>query len=318
LVTISSATVGLIGFCFSLFFSVISSSYGQSPEASEDKKVIINFDDGFKSQIVNAKPILDKYGFKAAYFIVCNFVGKDAQQMSSPNIVDFIGKGLDQMNWEDLKILEKEGNIIGAHTMNHIGLNNLSATRLDYEIGQSKECLTNKGITTDIFAYPYNSGKDNATVVDMVSKYFDMARSANRPLMFLGCIQPDRSGGGSNQQIDCSTYSADGSPNEMSKYSIVGWSHDYLRRKYSYDDSQMLKEFINTVNSQASHNEIGQISAIPIVIYHRVDDSGTEYSTTPRLFDEEMKYLHDNGFDVLSIRDIGYDEQNNTLYIKSK
>jgi hypothetical protein len=152
----------------------------------------------------------------------------------------------------------------------------------------------------------------------MVSKYFDMARSANRPLMFLGCIQPDRSAGGSNQQIDCSTYSADGSPKEMSKYSITGWSHDFLRRKYSYDDSQMLKEFINTVNSQASHNEIGQISAIPIVIYHRVDDSGTEYSTTPRLFEEEMKYLHDNGFDVLSIRDIGYDERNNTLYIKSK
>jgi peptidoglycan/xylan/chitin deacetylase (PgdA/CDA1 family) len=214
--------------------------------------------------------------------------------------------------------LEKEGNIIGAHTMNHIDLNNLSATQLDYEIGQSKECLTNKGITTNIFAYPYSRGKDNATVVDMVSKYFEMARSANRPLMFLSCNQPDRSGDWSSQQIDCSTYSADGSPNEMSKYSVVGWSHDYLRRKYSYADSQMLKEFINTVNSQGSYNEIGQISAIPKVIYHRVDDSGTEYSTTPRLFDEEMKYLHDNGFDVLSIRDIGYDEQNNTLYIKGK
>ena len=67
-----------------------------------------------------------------------------------------------------------------------------------------------------------------------------------------------------------------------------------------------------------SKDPIGQIRAIPIVIYHRIDDSGTEYSTTPRLFDEEMKYLHDNGFDVLSIRDIGYDEQNNTLYIKGK
>jgi peptidoglycan/xylan/chitin deacetylase (PgdA/CDA1 family) len=87
--------------------------------------------DGFKSQFVNAKPILDKYGFKAAYFIVCNFVGKNAQQMSAPDIVDFIGKGLDQMNWEELKILEKEGNIIGAHTMNHIELNNLSAIQLD-------------------------------------------------------------------------------------------------------------------------------------------------------------------------------------------
>jgi predicted nicotinamide N-methyase len=41
-------------------------------------------------------------------------------------------------------------------------------------------------------------------------------------------------------------------------------------------------------------------------------------STTPRLLEEEMIYLHDNDFDVLSIGDIGYDERNNTLYIKSK
>jgi hypothetical protein len=28
--------------------------------------------------------------------------------------------------------------------------------------------------------------------------------------------------------------------------------------------------------------------------------------------------LHDNGFEVLSISDIGYDEQNNSLYLKNK
>jgi peptidoglycan/xylan/chitin deacetylase (PgdA/CDA1 family) len=238
--------------------------------------------------------------------------------MSTPDIVDFIGKGLDQMNWEDLKILEKEGNIIGAHTINHIDLNNLSAIQLDYEIGQSKQCLANNGIATDIFAYPYNSGKDNTTVINMVSKYFEMARSANRPLMFLNCIEPDGNGDQSNQHMDCSPYSTDGTPNAMSKYSVVGWSHDYLRRKYSYDDSQMLKEFIKTVNSQIRYNEDGQISAIPIVIYHRIDNSRTEYSTSPKLFDAEMKYLHDNGFEVLSISDIGYDEQNNSLYLKNK
>jgi peptidoglycan/xylan/chitin deacetylase (PgdA/CDA1 family) len=41
--------------------------------------VIINFDDGYKSQFTNAKPILDMYGFKASFFIVCNFVGKSAK-----------------------------------------------------------------------------------------------------------------------------------------------------------------------------------------------------------------------------------------------
>jgi hypothetical protein len=132
--------------------------------------------------------------------------------------------------------------------------------------------------------------------------------------MFLNCIEPDGNGDQSNQHMDCSPYSTDGTPNAMSKYSVVGWSHDYLRRKYSYDDSQMLKEFIKTVNSQIRYNEDGQISAI----YHRIDNSRTEYSTSPGLFDEEMKYLHDNGFEVLNISDIGYDEQNNSLYLKNK
>jgi hypothetical protein len=136
--------------------------------------------------------------------------------------------------------------------------------------------------------------------------------------MLLNCIEPNGNADHSNQQTDCSTYSSDGTPNAMSKYSVVGWSHDYLRRKYSYDDSQMLKEFIKIVNSQIGYNENGRISAIPIVIYHRIDNSGTEYSTSPRLFAEEMKYLHDNGFNVLSIADIGYNEQNNSLSLKNK
>lgn len=44
---------------------------------SSSKIVMINFDDGYKSQLIYAKPILDKYGFKASFFIVC---GKVATQ----------------------------------------------------------------------------------------------------------------------------------------------------------------------------------------------------------------------------------------------
>ena len=315
LTTITSFIVGLM--CLFSLLCLPNIYFGQNSEASADRIAIINFDDGYKSQFVNAKPILDKYGFKAAYFIVCNFVGKNAQQMNSPDIVDFIGKGIDQMSWEDVKMLEKDGNVIGAHTMSHIDLNNLSATELDYEIGQSKQCLSDNGINTEIFSYPYNSGKDNATVVNTVSKYYDMARSANRPLMFLNCVDSD-SNDDQYSQTDCRTFLADGIPNVMSKYSIAGWSHDYLRRKFSYDDTQMLKEFIKTVNSQAKYNKNGQISAVPIIIYHRIDNSGTEYSTSTRLFNEEMKYLHDNAFKVLSMADLGYNEGNNSLYLKNK
>ena len=40
---------------------------------SNNKVVMIGFDDGWKSQITYAKPILDKYGFKASFFVVCNY-----------------------------------------------------------------------------------------------------------------------------------------------------------------------------------------------------------------------------------------------------
>jgi len=45
--------------------------------SSANKVVMINFDDGRKSQLIYAKPILDKYGFKASFFIICGRTGTE-------------------------------------------------------------------------------------------------------------------------------------------------------------------------------------------------------------------------------------------------
>ena len=37
------------------------------------KVVILTFGDTHKSQFITAKPILDKYGFKASFFITCSY-----------------------------------------------------------------------------------------------------------------------------------------------------------------------------------------------------------------------------------------------------
>lgn len=88
--------------------------------AVHSRLAIINFDDGYKSQFTNAKPILDMYGFKASFFIVCNFVGKSATQMNSSSIVNFAGKGVEQMSWNDITTLYKQGHQIGAHSMDRL------------------------------------------------------------------------------------------------------------------------------------------------------------------------------------------------------
>ena len=59
---------------------------------NNNKAVILTFDDGYKSQYTNAKPILDKYGYKATFYIVCEYVGGGEGQVHS-NV---------KMTWEEI------------------------------------------------------------------------------------------------------------------------------------------------------------------------------------------------------------------------
>ncbi len=87
----------------------------------------------------------------------------------------------------------------------------------------------------------------------------------------------------------------------------------------------MLDRFIEVVNSQKQYNKVlpgqaveeGAVEAIPIIVYHRIDNSGAQYSTNVSLFAEEMKYLHDNGFKVISLTDLVYDNATNSFYLKN-
>ena len=281
------------------------------------KIVILNFDDGYKSHFLNAKPILDKYEFKASFYIVCNFVGKSAVEMNSEDILDFEGKGKEQMSWQDIIELQRQGHDIGSHSMNHYRLNEISEEQMQFEVGQSKQCLLNHGINSTVFAYPFSEGWDDEEIVSTVSKYYFLARAGNVPLMFLRC-----SGNGNNfdldgEQSDCRTYDDGGDLTFVNRYSIRTWSHDAVKIDNSYDDSEMLEKFMEVVNSQTTYNKNGKINAIPIVKYHKIDNSGEDYSTGPDLFSDEMRYLYDSGFTILTMRDLGYDENSNYLYIKS-
>jgi peptidoglycan/xylan/chitin deacetylase (PgdA/CDA1 family) len=94
---------------------------------------VLAFDDAWKSQFIYAKPILDRFGFKASFFIVCNYIGKNP----------------DRLTWTDVQALESQGHDIESHTMNHIPVNDLSQQQLDYEIGQSKQCIIDHSIVTN-------------------------------------------------------------------------------------------------------------------------------------------------------------------------
>ena len=250
----------------------------QLPNNSNQKVVILTFDDGYKSQYSNAKPILDKYGFKATFSIVCNYVRN----------------GDNRMTWEEIKSLRQEGHDIASHTMNHDDLSKLPPQTVEYEVAQSKQCLLDQGINPKSFAYPFNGGSDDPTVLNIVASHYDLARTATGPLAFLSC----------GDDSECTT----------NKYSIMGWSHDSEKKNNAYNDQQMLDRFVQVVNSQNEYNTNG-VNAVPILIWHKIDNTNEEDSTSMDLFEAEMKYLYDNGFTVLTMADLVYDEDSTYLKI---
>jgi hypothetical protein len=118
-------------------------------------------------------------------------------------------------------------------------------------------------------------------------------------------------------QTDCRTYTKNGKLNYANRYSIRAWSHDLSRKVNSYDNSALFDRFIQVVNSQFEHNKNGTVTAIPIIIYHRAGDTETiDYNTDVDLFKNEMKYLHDGKFTVLTMSDLAYDSKNDYLFVK--
>jgi hypothetical protein len=266
-----------------------------------DKVVMINFDDGYKSHFLYAKPILDKYGFKATFFIVCGKMETNPKWMT----------------WQDITALKDDGMDIQSHTMTHAHLDSVSAEKLDYETGYAKQCLADHGFDATIFAYPKNLGSDNNTVVNVVSKYYDLARSGTEPLFFLDCTGYKR-----YPQTDCSTDSADGSLNYANRYDIKNASPYHFSGNINLDESQMFDKFVQLVNRQTAFNSNGSINAIPIISYHNLTNNMQDYNNmattlTVSLFDKEMKYLHDNGFKVLLLNQLRYDTKHNAFYLKN-
>ena len=295
-----------------------------------DKAVIIIFDRGFLTQFTNAKPILDKYGFKASFFIICSFIdGKGYYRLN--NGTEVINDDYENaMSWDQIRILQNEGHSIESHGMEHRYLPNLSSSDLKKEIAGSKKCLEKQDLDPTFFQFPNNEGAHNSSILKTVSEYFDLGLSEHSKLMFLNCdgwINHGFKTRSYKYQQDCRTFWDDGTVTRTNKYSIREWSHDRyhasLNNKFpnfsphgSEISELMFDEFVREVELQSMYNtKAGKIVAIPIIGYHSIDNQ-EPYDTSVELFDREMKYLIDNGFVVLTLTDLGFNDNNHNFYIK--
>ena len=283
-----------------LSFSSVLFSYSL---AEPIKAAIITFDDGMLSQYTYAKPILDKYNFKATFYIICNSVDKE-----------------NRMNWNNIQTLEEEEHEIGSHSMNHKRLSTLSEEEIRYEIIESKRCLQEKGFNVTSFSFPYNDGDNNKNILKIVADNYYIARTASEPLTLFQCRSENVENDDDKYENQCHQhYSTENKKNELQsdfkRYTITGLSHEAYKKSGGYSDEEMFEQFIEIVKSQTKYNTENTIGAIPILIYHSVDYTGDDYSINPDVFEKEMEYLFENGYKIFQMKDIVYDNEEG-LHIK--
>ena len=104
-----------------------------------NKAIVITFDDGYEDNFLTALPIMEKYNMKATVFVVPSLV-------NTP----------DYLSWQQVLAMKERKIEIGSHTMNHIGLGEVSPEKQRQEIVDSKLVLEQHlGTTVKFFAYPY-------------------------------------------------------------------------------------------------------------------------------------------------------------------
>lgn len=133
--------------------------YLQGAGPLPDKAVVITFDDGYEDNYTNAWPILQKYNYTAAVFLITDKIGADSGYMT----------------WEQAEAMRKPGGsiengwIIGSHTLDHGVLTKLSPAEVRFQLEKSKEGMQWRlDVPVKYFAYP--TGAYNQTVRDMVQQ----------------------------------------------------------------------------------------------------------------------------------------------------
>jgi len=112
---------------------------------TNDKSVVITFDDGFIGNYKNALPILNKYNFSATIFAI-------VQKISTESY----------LNWEQLKELKDNGISIQSHTMSHRPLGQLNDEEVYFELSESKKIIEDKlGQSVKYVSLPHGSFKKN-------------------------------------------------------------------------------------------------------------------------------------------------------------
>ena len=127
-------------------------------------KLCLTFDDGLKTHVDVAAPLLGKYGFKAAFNVPMEFLESSEKKLNNEQLIDccLVGHESNLMDWRDINYLLSQGHEVYPHTLGHVDLVSLEKRGKFDELRQQivgSKCLYEKhlGRSPKFFCSPHNS-----------------------------------------------------------------------------------------------------------------------------------------------------------------
>jgi peptidoglycan/xylan/chitin deacetylase (PgdA/CDA1 family) len=140
------------------------------------QNLILTFDDGYEHLVDALPPIMEKYHIPIIVFIPTAMIGKPASWDYS-----YLFRRLDHLQRRSIKKLSSFGVLFGSHGHTHTDLTSLSFKRLDFELRQSKEIVSDiTGQPTNMISFPF--GRINENVIKATSEFgFDLGFTSKFP-----------------------------------------------------------------------------------------------------------------------------------------
>ena len=159
----SAASLG----CFLAPLLLLSPGTTTADQTGNSGILTLSFDDAYRSQYLNALPVMQKYGLVGTLYISTGNVGGTTEDPR-----------WESMSWAEIGKWREAGWEIGAHTHRHQSLVSLTDVELQAELGYAAALIyKNTGVYPVSFASPF--GEYDEQMLEFVQHLYDNHASAH-------------------------------------------------------------------------------------------------------------------------------------------
>lgn len=158
--------ISIVSILMSVFFVVVHANIASAATTGliPTGKVSFTFDDGYRSSLTKAAPVLAESGITGTEYITTGYIGSSSEYMGWPEVSQLAGYG-----WE-----------IGGHSVTHPLSTTITPAQMEQEAANSKQELLAHGFNANSYATPY--GDYDSQVIQAIARHF----TSHRPFFDTG------------------------------------------------------------------------------------------------------------------------------------